>query len=82
MSGENHFGIIDPMDAKTQRTTTIRLLHMSDPEAQFDEPAPGTMAERLDMVWELTAELVSLGGKMDAEQRLQRHVTHLIRGAG
>lgn len=62
-----------------QRVVTVRKLHMSDPGAQFDQPVPGTMAERIGMIWELTVEIVSLGGKLDAEQRLQRHVTRLIR---
>ncbi len=35
--------------------------------------------ERISFVWDLTAELWSLKGANDAEQRLQRHVTKLIR---
>jgi hypothetical protein len=42
---------------------------------------PGTMSERLAMVWPLTCEAVSLSKKYDAEQRLQRHITRLIRTA-
>lgn len=69
-------------DMKTERpkrTVTTKLLRMSDPEAQFDPPVPGTMAERIGLVWDLTAEMASLGGKLDAEQRLHRHVTRLLR---
>jgi len=40
---------------------------------------PGTMAERISMVWPLTCEAASLSGKYDVEQRLQRHITHIIR---
>ena len=32
------------------------------------------------MVWPLTAEIVSIGGRLDAERRLQRHVAVLARG--
>jgi hypothetical protein len=67
---------------KQERNITLKVVRMDDPEAQYDPPVPGTMAERLGLVWELTAEIVSLGGKMDAEQRLSRHVTHFVRGEG
>jgi hypothetical protein len=40
---------------------------------------PGTPEERVALVWPLTAEVVSLSGKYDAEQRLQRHITRLVR---
>jgi len=35
--------------------------------------------ERISFVWDLTAEMWSLKGGNDAEQRLQRNVTKLIR---
>ena len=35
--------------------------------------------ERISFVWDLTSELWSLQGNRDAERRLQRHVTNLIR---
>ena len=35
--------------------------------------------ERISFVWDLTAEVWSLKGADDAEQRLQRYVTKLIR---
>jgi hypothetical protein len=31
---------------------------------------PGTMSERIALVWPLTCEVVSLGKKYDVEQRL------------
>lgn len=34
---------------------------------------------RIKLVWTLTKEVTSLGNKYDAEQRLQRHITRLIR---
>jgi hypothetical protein len=40
---------------------------------------PGTAAERLAMVWPLTAEAYSLSGKYNVEQRLQRHIVRLVR---
>jgi len=40
---------------------------------------PGSPAERISMVWPLTIEITSLSKDHNAEQRLQRHVTHLIR---
>jgi hypothetical protein len=44
-----------------------------------DSFVDATPAERIGMVWELTRELWSLGGRQDAEQRLQRDVGNLIR---
>jgi hypothetical protein len=40
---------------------------------------PGSAADRLAMVWPLTAEAYSLSGKYNVEQRLQRHIVRLIR---
>ena len=56
---------------------TISVLHQSDPgNSGF---VPGSMSERIAMVWPLTREAVSLGKKYDAEQRLQRHIVRIIR---
>ena len=43
---------------------------------------PGTIADRLGMVWPLTVELAGVSGVFDAEQRLQRDATLLKRGRG
>ncbi|MHC4434791.1 MAG: hypothetical protein ACYTBS_23380, partial [Planctomycetota bacterium] len=51
-----------------------RLKKLSDEDDDFVDASP---AQRLDMIWDLTAELWSLRGKDCAEQRLQRHVTSL-----
>lgn len=59
-----------------KRTHTV-LRRMS--ETRAPEPAPGMPQERLAFVWPLTRELCSLSKHYDAEQRLQRHVTRLIR---
>ena len=48
---------------------------MSDEDDNFVD---GSTAERLGMMWELTAELWSLRGQDYAKQRLQRHVASLV----
>jgi len=53
------------------------VFHMSD--HRNDAFVPGTAEERIGMVWDLTRESTSLSKKYDAEQRLQRHITRLIR---
>lgn len=65
----------DSMDRK--RTAIYR---MSDP--RNEDFVPGTSADRIALVWPLTRELVSLSKKHDAERRLQRHVTRLVRREG
>ena len=40
---------------------------------------PGTMAERLEIAWQLTREAYSLSGTYDVERRLQRHVVVLAK---
>ena len=47
-----------------------------------DDFVPGTPAERIAFVWPLTREIASLSKKHDAERRLQRHITRLIRRKG
>ncbi len=43
---------------------------------------PGTPEDRILLVWPLTEEIASLSDKYNAERRLQRHVTRLVRGKG
>lgn len=45
----------------------------------LDDFVPGTMSERLEMVWPLTVEVVSLSGIYNVEQRLRRDVAVLKR---
>ncbi len=52
-----------------------RLRKLSDEDDDFVDASP---AERLGMIWELTAELWSLRGQDYAQQRLQRHVASLV----
>jgi len=40
---------------------------------------PGTMEERISMVWPLTCEAVSLSKKYNVEQPLQRHIINIVR---
>lgn len=47
-----------------------------------DDFVPGTPADRISLVWPLTREIASLSPKHDAERRLQRHVTRLVRREG
>jgi len=56
------------------------LYKMSD--SRNDDYVPGKPADRIKLVWILTREITSLSKKHDAEQRLQRHVTRLIRRKG
>lgn len=39
---------------------------------------PGSVNDRIALVWPLTCEAVSLSKKYDVEQPLQRHITRLI----
>ncbi|MBF0546778.1 MAG: hypothetical protein HQM08_20190 [Candidatus Riflebacteria bacterium] len=48
-------------------------------EHQDDPFVPGTVEERLALVWPLTLELVSIGGKLNVERRLQRDVVRIGR---
>ena len=43
---------------------------------------PGTPTDRISLVWPLTREVASLNKKYDAQRRLQRHVTRLVRREG
>jgi hypothetical protein len=63
------------MDRK--RTALFRMT-----DYRNDDIVPGTPEERIGMVWPLTLELLSLNKKYDAERRLQRHVTALVRREG
>lgn len=53
-----------------------RLRKLTDEDDDFVDASP---AERLGMVWELTAEVWSLRGQDCAQQRLQRDIASLVR---
>ncbi len=59
---------------KRMHTATGRLGELKD-----SGYVPGSMAERIGMVWPLTREVASLSKKFDVERRLQRHVAVLVR---
>jgi hypothetical protein len=59
---------------KVQRDKA-RLRRLTDEDNAYVEASP---AERLGMIWELTAEIWSLRGQDCAQQRLQRHVASLV----
>jgi hypothetical protein len=42
----------------------------------------GSMYDRIALVWPLTCEAAALNKKYDVEQRLQRHITRLIKQKG
>ena len=57
-------------------------VYRSHAEADDGGYMPGTPAECLAQVWELTREAWAFFREADAERRLQRHVAVLIRGKG
>ena len=63
------------MDRKRKR---LRLLS----DRRNDDFVPGSTAYRIGLVWMLTRQACSLGKRYDAERRLQRHVTRLVRREG
>ena len=73
IAGEKHYFV------SMKRQCTAKY-HMS--ERRNDDFVPGTPAYRLSLVWPLTREIASMSKKHDAERRLQRHVTRLIRREG
>jgi hypothetical protein len=64
------------MDRDVVRQTTI--------DEVDDGFVPGTMRERMEMVWDITVALwaVATNGEIHAESRLQRDVALLERGRG
>ena len=56
---------------------TISIIKKTDPGNSGY--IPGSMSERIALVWPLTREVVSMNKKYDAEQRLQRHITRLVK---
>lgn len=63
---------------KLNRNIVKKLKMSEDLDDGYVEATPG---ERFVMVWEITQDLWSFGGNGDAERRLQRDVTTLIRRA-
>ena len=44
-----------------------------------DNYVPGTIEERILMVWPITREVAALSPQHDVERRLQRHVVRVVR---
>jgi len=55
---------------------SVSIVRKSDP--RNSGYVPGSMADRLSMVWPLTCEVVSLSKKYDVEQPLQRHIVNIV----
>ena len=62
-----------------RRKINLRVVRFDEAKNEPDLPVPGTMGELIHLTWDLTAELCALGGKYDAQQRLQRHVARVVR---
>jgi hypothetical protein len=60
------------LDRQTINKSTLR-------EHADDNYVPGTMEERVLMVWPITREVASLSPQHDVERRLQRHVVRVGR---
>ena len=56
---------------------TVTVIHQKD--KRNNGYVPGTMEDRISMVWPLTCEVVSLSKKYNVEQPLQRHIVNIIR---
>lgn len=72
IASEKNSGIHVAMDR------SLTSLHIMSDRVN-DDFVPGTPADRIMLVWTLTKEVTSLSKYHDAERRLQRHVTRLIR---
>ena len=55
--------------------SVVSLKQAGQPDSDLVDAPPEVL---LGFMWELTAEVYSLRGDFDAEQRLQRNVTNLI----
>ena len=66
------------LESMNRKETAIYRLS----DRRNDDFVPGTPADRISLVWPLTREVASLSKKYDVEQRLQRHITRLVRRKG
>jgi hypothetical protein len=60
-----------------ERKVSVVVRNMREAEANA-YVVPGSPAERIAMVWPLTAEVCSLAGGFDAESRLPRSVVRIL----
>ena len=54
----------------------VKLTRNNKMEDTFINASP---AQRISLIWDLTAEVWGMNGSKDAERRLQRNITRLIR---
>ena len=54
----------------------VKLIRTTRREDAFVNASP---AQRISLIWDLTAEVWGMNGSKDAERRLQRNITRLIR---
>jgi len=57
-----------------QHTATYKMT-----DKRNEDYVAGSAEDRILLVWPLTKELASLSINHDAERRLQRHITRLVR---
>ena len=57
--------------------TCVKLIHGKDNQSPQVSSLPSS--QLLSFIWELTIEVYSLSGILDAESRLQRDIAHLSR---
>ena len=66
-------------DAPDGQRATKSVLVVRKSDRRNSSFIPGSMAERLSMVWPLTCEVVSMSKKYDVEQPLQRDIVNIVR---
>ena len=54
----------------------VKLIRTPRQEEPFVNASP---SQRISYIWDLTAEVWGMNGSKDAERRLQRNITRLIR---
>lgn len=63
------------MNKRKRMLVSKKLMH----EIIDDDFVDATPEELFNMVWDITRDVWAFTGKADAEQRLQRNVTNIIR---
>lgn len=68
----NNYNALVKLDRKAITKSTLRA-------HEDNNFVPGTIEERVMMVWPITREIAALNPDYDVEQRLQRHVVRVTR---
>jgi hypothetical protein len=74
--GEN---MSEPLDC--ERSPGIRIRKTAEQGKEIDLDST-TVAERLDMMWQLTIDAWAFKGEAIAQSRLPRHVVRIVRREG